>query len=301
MNASRIQMSEEVTAARNAGRPIVALESTLICHGLPWPDNLATARLAEETIRNAGAVPATVVVRAGVPTVGLTDPELETLARTEGVFKASRRDLGPAVALRRTAATTVSATMALAHAVGVRVFATGGIGGVHRGGPPWDVSADLMELSRTPVLVVCAGAKSVLDLPQTWELLETLGVPVLTYASDEVPAFYTAGGGSGGSCRVDAPRTAAEAFALHVELGGAGAVLAQPLSENLAVPADEFAAALATAEQEAARTVNGPAVTPFLLRRLTELTNGRTLAANKALIVSNARLAAEVARELASM
>lgn len=299
MIATRIQVSEEVTAALAAGRPVVALESTLVCHGLPWPDNLQTARAAESAVRECGAVPATVAVRTGVPTVGLTDRELETLARTEGVFKAGRRDLGPAVALGRTAATTVSATMALAHLAGVRVFATGGIGGVHRGGPPWDVSADLVELARTPVLVVCAGAKSVLDLPQTWELLETLGVPVLTYGTDEVPAFYTAGGGGQGSCRVDDPHQAAEAFAFHVELGGAGAVLARPLAEELAVPADEFAAALATAEREAAGVVSGPAVTPFLLKRLAELTGGRTLAANTALIVENARLAAEVARELA--
>jgi pseudouridine-5'-phosphate glycosidase len=289
MSSGRVQVSEEVTAAVAAGRPVVALESTLICHGLPWPANLETAREAEAAVRAGGAVPATVAVLAGVPTVGLSAAEVEELARTPGVFKAGRRDLGPAVALKRTAATTVSATMALAHRTGVRVFGTGGIGGAHRGGPPFDLSADLVELARTPVLVVCAGAKSVLDLPQTAELLETLGVPVLTYQSDEVPAFYTAGGGGPGSCRVDTPGQAAAAFAAHVALGGGGAVLANPPAET--VPADEFAAALAVAESEA-KGLSGPAVSPFLLKRLAELTGGKTLAANRALIVGNARLAA---------
>lgn len=295
MPSTLVRVSEEVTAAVAAGRPVVALESTLICHGLPWPTNLETAREAESVVRAGGAVPATVAVLAGVPMVGLSSGEVEALARTPGVFKASRRDLGPAVALKRTAATTVSATMALAHAAGVRVFATGGIGGAHRGGPPLDISADLVELARTPVLVVSAGAKSLLDLSQTAELLETLGVPVLTYRCDESPAFYTAGGGGPGSCRVDTPAEAATAFAAHVDLGGKGAVLANPPAET--VPADEFTAALAVAEREASG-VSGPAVTPFLLKRLAELTGGKTLAANRALIVGNARLAAEVAVEL---
>jgi pseudouridine-5'-phosphate glycosidase len=292
MRTNLVRVSAEVAAAVAAGRPVVALESTLICHGLPRPVNLAVAREAETAVRAAGAVPATVAVLAGVPAVGLTDAELGQLARTDGVFKAGRRDLGAAVGLNRTAATTVSATMALAHRAGVRVFATGGIGGAHRGGPPFDVSADLSELARTPVLVVSAGAKSVLDLPQTAELLETLGVPVLTYRSDEQPAFYTAGGGGPGSCRVDTPAEAAAVFAAHAALGGGGAVLANPPAE--VVPADEFAAALATAEREAAG-VSGPAVTPFLLKRLAELTGGKTLAANRALVLANARLAAEVA------
>jgi pseudouridine-5'-phosphate glycosidase len=270
----------------------VALESTLLCHGLPWPDNLRTAREAEAAVREAGAEPRTVAVLDGVPTVGLTDAQIEALARTPGVFKASRRDLGAAVALKRTAATTVSATMALAHAAGVRVFATGGIGGAHRGGPPFDWSADLVELARTPVLVVSAGAKSVLDLAQTAELLETLGVPVIGYRCDEAPAFYTAGGGGPVSVRVDTPAEAAAVFREHVNLGGGGAVLANP--PPLTVDPAEFAPALAVAEAEA-RRLSGPAVTPFLLKRLAELTGGRTLAANRALIVANARLAGEVA------
>ena len=299
-HSDAFRLSAGVGDALASGRPVVALESMLVSHGLPWPANLDTARESEAAVRAGGAVPATVAVLAGVPTVGLTAAEIEGLARTPGVFKASRRDLGAAVGLTRTAATTVSATMALAHAAGVRVFATGGIGGAHRGGPPWDVSADLTELARTPVLVVCAGAKSVLDLPQTAELLETLGVPVLGYRTDELPAFYTRGGGGPVSCRVESAAEAAAVFAAHVRLGGGGAVLANPLADALAVPADEFAAALAVAEREAAG-VSGPAVTPFLLKRLAELTGGRTLAANRALIVANAGLAAEVARELANL
>jgi pseudouridine-5'-phosphate glycosidase len=216
--------------------------------------------------------------------------------------KASRRDLGPAVALKQTAGTTVSATMALAHAAGIRIFATGGIGGAHKQPDPehpFDISADLTELSRTPVLVVCAGAKSILDLPQTLELLETFGVPVLGYRTDEFPAFYVRGVSGRVSCRVDTPADAAAAFAAHTRMGGGGAVLAQPVDEDVAVPPDVFDAAVTTAEAEAqAQGVRGSGVTPFLLARLADLTVGRTLAANQALIVANARLAAEVAGEL---
>jgi pseudouridine-5'-phosphate glycosidase len=195
-----ITLAPEVAEAVRAGRPVVALESTLISHGLPWPANLETARQAEAAVRDGGAVPATVGVVRGRPTVGMNGEELEALARADGVWKAGRRDLGAAVALGRTAGTTVSATMALAHTAGVRVFATGGIGGAHRQADPshpLDISADLTELSRTPVLVVCAGAKSILDLPQTLELLETFGVPVLGYRTNEFPAFYVRGGGGG--------------------------------------------------------------------------------------------------------
>ncbi len=301
MHPDWLTLAPEVAAALAAGRPVVALESTLVSHGLPWPANLETARQAEAAVCAAGAVPATVAVLRGRPTVGLTDAELETLARGEGVMKASRRDLGAAVGLGRTAGTTVSATMALAHAAGIPVFATGGIGGAHKRvhGHPLDVSADLAELARTPVLVVCAGAKSILDLPQTLELLETFGVPVLGYRTDEFPAFTVRGGGGPVSCRVETPAEAAVVFAAHLRMGGRGAVLAQPLDEHIAVPADEFAAALRTAEAEAeAKGVRGAEVTPYLLARLADLTAGKTLAANRALIVANARLAAEVAGKL---
>ncbi|HVL13246.1 MAG TPA: pseudouridine-5'-phosphate glycosidase [Gemmata sp.] len=297
-----LRIEAGVSAALAAGRPVVALESTLIAHGLPWPANLETARQAEAAVRDGGATPATVAVWRGEPTVGLADAQLEELARAEGVLKASRRDLGAAVGLKRLAATTVSATMALAHAAGVRVFATGGIGGAHRDGEPFDISADLAELARTPVLVVCAGAKNILHLPRTLEVLETLGVPVIGYRTDEFPAFYVAGSGLPVSCRAESAEEAAAVFDAHVRMGGGGAVLARPCPAEVAIPEAEFAAWLAAAEADArAAGVAGAKVTPFLLARLAELSGGRTLAANRALVVANARLAAEVAVELAGV
>jgi pseudouridylate synthase len=300
-----LTVSEEVAAAPAAGRPVVALESTLVAHGLPWPANLETAREAESAVRAGGAVPATVAVWHGRPTVGLMGDQLEELARASGVLKASRRDLGAAVGLGRLAATTVSATMALAHAAGVRVFATGGIGGAHRaagGAVSWDVSADLTELARTPVLVVCAGAKSLLDLPRTLEILETFGVPVLGYRTDRFPQFYVADDADAlpVSARVETAADAASVFDAHVRLGGGGALLAQPCPGEVAVPADVFDNALGRALADAhAAEATGPKATPFILARLAELTAGRTLAANRALIVANAALAAQVAVALA--
>jgi pseudouridine-5'-phosphate glycosidase len=297
----------EVSAALRDRRPVVALESTLITHGLPWPVNLETARAAEEAVRRAGAVPATVAVWEGRPTVGVDAATVEALARAAAdgrpVRKASRRDLAAAVASRATASTTVAATMALAHRAGVGVFATGGIGGAHRPpAPPADISADLFELARTQVLVVCAGAKSVLDLPRTLEILETFGVPVVGYRTDEFPAFYLLSSGEPVSARVETPRQAAELFAAHRALGGAGVVLAQLIAEDVALSADEFDAALAEAERAAeAKGVRGPALTPFLLTRLAEITGGRSLRANRALIVANAALAAEVAVMVCSL
>ena len=333
MTRNWLTVSDEVRAAVRDARPVVALESTLIAHGLPWPANLETARAAEAAVRAGGAVPATVAVWHGVPTVGLSPAQVEELARTAGVVKASRRDLGAAVGLKQLAATTVSATMALANAAGVRVFATGGIGGAHRGEEPFDISADLTELARTPVLVVCAGAKSILHLPRTLEILETLGVPVLGYRTNEFPAFYVGaeepnpptpfpkregGADPAGakplplrgvvgeglrlpvSARVASPSEAAAVFAAHTRMGGGGVVLAQPCPADVAVPADEFAEWLATAEAEAhVARVGGAKLTPFLLARLATLSGGRSLTANRALIVNNARLAAEVAVALA--
>jgi pseudouridine-5'-phosphate glycosidase len=300
-----ITVSDEVAEGLRDGRPVVALESTLITHGLPWPTNLETARKAEAAIRAEGAIPATIAVREGRPTVGLTESQLAELAECKGVMKASRRDLGAAVALRRTAGTTVSATMVLAHAAGIPVFATGGIGGAHKESDPTrplDISNDLTELSRTPILVVCAGAKSILDLPQTLELLETFGVPVLGFRTDVLPTFYVRGGAGPVSCRVDSTRQAAEIFAAHVTMGGKGTILAQPLEQEIAVPADEFESALLQAQSEAAAAgVSGPKSTPFLLSRLADLTVGKTLTANQALIVANAKLAAEVAQELLAL
>ena len=287
-------VSPEVADGLRAGRPVVALESTLIAHGLPFPANLDTALESEVAVRGEGAIPATVAVWHGVPTVGLTADQLRELATATGVVKASRRDLGAAVALRQLAATTVSATMALAHKAGIRAFATGGLGGAHRPpAPASDISADLTELGRTPVLVVCAGAKSILDLPRTLEILETLGVPVLGFGTDTFPQFYTRGGTLPVSARVDSPEQAAAAFAAHVALGGAGVVLANPLPDADAIPPAEFDAWLAEAELDATRAhVSGAKLTPFLLARIAELSAGRTLAANKTLIVNNARLAA---------
>ena len=297
-------VSAEVAAALTAGRPVVALESTLIAHGLPWPTNLETASAAEATVWAAGAVPATIAVWQGVPTIGLSPAQIEWLARPEHapeVAKASRRDLASAVAEQRTAATTVAATMALAHLAGISVFATGGIGGAHRDPQqPFDISADLHELGRTPVLVVCAGAKSILDLPRTLEILETLGVPVVGYRTSDFPAFYVRSSGLPVSASVQSPAEAATLFAAHRLWGGGGAVLAQPLAIEHALPASEFARVLQKAEQ-AAVGVRGPALTPFLLKKLAEMTGGRTLTANRELIVANARLAAEVAVVLAGM
>jgi pseudouridine-5'-phosphate glycosidase len=296
--AGWLTLSAEVAAALADGRPVAALESTLIAHGLPRPANLETARAAEAEVRAVGAVPATIAIWRGAATVGLSDAQLVELANADDVLKASRRDLGAAIGLRRLAATTVSATMALAHAAGIRVFATGGIGGAHRE-EPFDISADLAELARTPVLVVCAGAKNILHLPRTLELLETLGVPVLGYRTDEFPAFTVRQSGLPVSCRVESAGEAAAVFAAHVRTGGAGALLAQPCPEEVAIPADEFAKWLEQAEAMARTAgVAGAKLTPFLLARLAELSGGRTLAANRALVVANARLAAEVAKEL---
>lgn len=297
-----LRVSDEVRAAVATGRPVVALESTLIAHGLPRPVNLETARESEAAVRAGGAVPATVAVLDGVPTVGLSARQIEDLARADGVRKASRRDLAAAVALKQTAATTVSATMALAHASGVRVFATGGLGGAHRGEEAFDISADLTELARTPVLVVCAGAKSILHLPRTLEVLETLGVPVVGYRTNAFPTFYVRDHTPPlpVSARVDSPAEAAALFQAHVRMGGAGVVLAQPCPVEVALSASEFDAWRAEAEHAATLAgVSGARVTPFLLARIAELSGGRTLAANRALIVANARLAAEVAGALA--
>jgi pseudouridine-5'-phosphate glycosidase len=296
---SLIELVPEVAQALRAGRPVVALESTLISHGLPWPENLQTAQEAEAAVREVGAVPATVAVIAGRAQIGLADADLQALARSEGVLKASRRDLGLAIARKQTASTTVAATMFLAHQAGIRLFATGGIGGVHR---HWqqtrDISPDLVELARTPVCVVCSGAKAVLDLPVTLEVLETYGVPVLGFGTDEFPAFYSASSGLAVESRFEDAGAVAQFLRTHWELGGAGVVLAQPPPAALAVSRDEVEHSLERALAEAAsRGVRGKAVTPFLLGRLSELTRGRTLAVNKALVVANARLGAAVAVE----
>lgn len=297
MSAWKLDVHPEVAAALQARRPVVALESTLIAHGLPWPANLETARAAEDAVRGEGAVPATIAVWQGRPTIGLDTAQLEQLARQPDVRKASSRDLAAALVQGAFAATTVAATMRLAHRAGLRLFATGGIGGVHPSSTAaYDTSADLHELARTPVAVVCAGAKGILDLAATLEVLETMSVPVVGYGTDEFPAFLMQTSGLPVSARVNTPEEAAALLEAHWQLGGAGVVLAQPLPHEAALDQDDFHRALVRAESQArAAGVRGPALTPFLLGRLAELTEGRTLRANQALIVANARLAARIA------
>jgi pseudouridylate synthase len=300
LSAKFIRSSEEITEAVSANRPVVALESTLITHGLPWPTNLETAQACETAIRANGAIPATIAIWHGVPTVGLSESQLEELARSTIARKASRRDLGVCVGLKELAGTTVSATMALAHAVGIRLFATGGIGGAHR--PPaldFDISADLIELAHTPVLVVCAGAKSILDLPRTLEILETLGVPVLGYRTDTFPTFYTAGGDLPLNTRIDSATQAAAVFEAHCQLGGGGVLLANPLPNDDAIPLVDFERARRMAEVDAERMgVFGARLTPYLLKRIAEILGPNVLLANQKLIVANAQLAAEIACSL---
>ncbi|MBI4770259.1 MAG: pseudouridine-5'-phosphate glycosidase [Chloroflexi bacterium] len=305
--ADVLVISPEVAVALARGAPVVGLESTVITHGLPRPQNLELARTLEATVRAAGAVPATVALLGGKVRVGLSEAELQRLANAEGALKISRRDFGPAIARGADGGTTVAATMLACHRAGVGVFATGGIGGVHRGGPPettaptWDISADLPELARTPVVVVCAGAKAILDLPATLEWLETHGVPVIGYGVDEFPAFYSRESGLEVSARVDSPAEAAAAVRAQRALGLTGGVLvAVPCPAEAALPPAEAGAAIETAlAQAAAQGVRGKAVTPFLLARVAELTGGRSLLANLALLENNARVAAEIAAALA--
>ncbi len=297
-------IAPEVAAALDARRPVVALESTIVTHGLPRPRNLSLAREVEATVRAEGAVPATVAVLDGRLRVGLSDAELARLARSEGVAKLSRADLAACMATGGTGATTVAATMIAAARAGIAVFATGGIGGVHRG---WesslDISADLQELAQTPVTVVAAGAKAILDLPTTLEVLETLGVPVIAVGQDEFPAFWSRRSGLSAPLRMDDPAAIARAHRTRGALGLAGGQLvANPVPDEAEIPAEEIAPLIARAAAEiAARGVTGKAVTPALLARLLELTDGRTLEANAALVLNNARLGARIARELTGM
>jgi pseudouridylate synthase len=301
----RLCVAAEVAAALAEGRAVVALESTVISHGMPFPQNVETALSLEETVRTGGAVPATIAVIDGQLRVGLTATEIERLGRAgTSVTKASRRDLPILLARGGLGATTVAATMIAARAAKIRVFATGGIGGVHRGATEtFDISADLGELARTSVAVVCAGAKSILDLGLTLELLETLGVPVLGYGTDRFPAFFARTSPHGVDARVE---TAAEVAGICVEkwrLGlEGGVIVANPPPADAALPESMANDAIATAMGEAeAAGVRGKALTPFLLARVNELTAGRSLQANGALIRGNAALAAEIARELAAL
>ena len=300
------QISAEVMEALRDGLGVVALESTLIAHGLPWPDNLDVARRCEQVVRDAGAVPATVAVLGGQIRVGLDAAELERLARPgAGVLKASRRDLAWAVARGLDAATTVSATLRVARGAGLGVMATGGLGGVHRGaGETFDVSTDLDELARADgVVVVCSGVKSILDVAATLEVLETRGVAVVGYRTDDFPRFTSVGGGDHPlDARVETPAEVAALVAAHRRLDLPGAlVVAQPVPEGDALDHAAMERALDAALAEAkAQGVGGKAVTPFLLDRLRHATDGRSLRANRSLIVNNARLAGEVAAAIAA-
>lgn len=294
-----LQINPCVRAALDTDQPVVALESTLIAHGLPCPENLETARMLEATIRERGAVPATIAVLDGACKVGLESHELIHLARSEHIRKTSRRDLPVVVARKGDGATTVAATMAIAAMAGIQVFATGGIGGVHRG-EPFDVSADLPELAQTPVVVVCAGAKAILDLPLTLEWLETHGVPVLGYGADTFPAFYTQSSGLPVDARVDTPEEVADIVRAKWAMGLTGGVLVTvpvPAAEAMSSTVIESAIQTALEDAESAR-VRGKKITPYLLARIAELTAGQSMRTNIALLRNNAATAAEIALAL---
>jgi pseudouridylate synthase len=296
-----LDIAPEVQATLAAGGAVVALESTIITHGMPHPQNVATAREVEAVVRENGAVPATIAIIEGRLKIGLSDTELDWLGTAKDVMKLSRADLPYAVASRRNGATTVAATMICAHLAGIRVFATGGIGGVHQGvEATMDISADLDELARTPVAVICAGAKAILDLPRTLEYLETRGVPVVGYRTDRFPAFWSRTSELSVPLRLDSPDAMADLIRTKEALGLDGGILvANPVPSADEIPADEMKTFIDAAVAEAkTRGVVGKAVTPFLLSHLFERTAGRSLATNIALVKNNAALAAQLAVSL---
>ena len=303
MYNSYLDISPEVKAALDAHKPVVALESTIISHGIPYPKNVETALEVERVIRENGAVPATIAVIGGRLKAGLTHEEIEYLGKTgRGVAKASRRDLPALVARKADGATTVATTMIIAHMAGIRIFATGGIGGVHRGAETtMDISADLEELAQTPVMVVCAGAKSILDLGLTLEYLETKGVPVIGYGTEELPAFYTRKSGFGVDYRVDSPEELAAIFAAQRGLDYKGGMLVtNPIPEEYAMDKAVIDAAIERALAEAKEQgIHGKETTPFLLAKVVELTGGESLESNIQLVLNNARVAARTAACLA--
>jgi pseudouridine-5'-phosphate glycosidase len=292
-----LKVHPEVASALVAGEPVVALESTVITHGLPKPVNLDLAQQMEHEVREHGALPATVGVWGGQIHLGLAGDMLEQLALSDDTVKISRRDFGVAAARKQNGGTTVAATMYVAHAAGVRVFATGGIGGVHRG-RTGDVSADLAELARTPEAVICSGAKAILDLPRTLEWLETAGVPVLGWQTDDLPAFFSRSSGLPVQTSVDTAEQAAAIMHEHWSMGlESGVLICVPCPEELAVPEETAQSLIEQAEDEADQySISGAALTPFLLSRLAELSAGATLRANLALLKNNARVGALVAR-----
>lgn len=298
-----IVLSRDVQAAFDAGAPVVALESTIITHGMPYPQNLQTATAVEAEVRAAGAVPATIAVMNGKIRIGLDPAELDALAQTPDAMKLSRADLAVALASGAVGATTVAATMICAARAGIEVFATGGIGGVHQGAErSFDISADLRELSETPVTVVAAGAKAILDLPKTLEVLETLGVPVIAFGQDAFPAFWSRDSGLTAPLRMESAAEIAVSHRMRAALGlPGGQLVANPIPKGDELPREMLAPLIAQSQAEAAaQGVTGKAVTPVLLQRLFELTDGLSLRANIALVMNNARLAAGIAAELAA-
>lgn len=298
MTSLTMHFSDEVRNALDKGAPVVALESTIITHGMPFPQNLEMARKVEDVIRENGAVPATIAVLKGEIHVGLGDAQLEQLAQTTDAVKTSSRDLAADMVQGLTAGTTVSATMRIAALAGIEIFATGGVGGVHRGAEEsFDISADLNELGMTNTTVVCAGVKSILDIPKTLEYLETQRVPIIAHGSDDFPAFFTRSSGCKADHRLNSAEDIAKAMVLHHALGsGTGIMIANPIPEEDALTPEFINATIEAAVKEAAdQGVGGKDVTPFLLARINELSEGRSLKANIALVLNNAKLAARMA------
>ncbi len=299
-----IHYAPEVFEAKSQNKPIVALESTIITHGMPYPQNVETARQVENDVRDAGAIPATIAVLSGQIHVGLEDSALDTLAQARDVAKLSRADLAACVARGGNGATTVAATMIVAHLAGIAVFATGGIGGVHRGAEhSFDISADLHELAQTPVRGVCAGAKAILDLKKTFEVLETLGIPVIVRGQDTLPAFWSAQSDLPAPLRMDTAQEIAKAHQTRHAMGiPGGQLICNPIPQAAEIPNAELAPIITQALNEAeAQNITAKAVTPFLLNRIFELTQGRSLAANITLIRHNARFAAQIAAEIQAL
>ena len=296
-----LDVNPEVAAAIAEGKPVVALESTIISHGMPYPQNVETALAVEKIVREQGAVPATIAIIGGRLKAGLTAEEIEYFGKKgQAIHKASRRDLAVLCARGEDGATTVTTTMIIAHMAGIKIFATGGIGGVHRGAETtMDISADLEELGQTPVMVVCAGAKSILDIGLTLEYLETKGVPVIGYGTDELPAFYTRESGFGVDYRIDTPEELAAAFKAAHEMGlKSGMLVTNPIPEEFAMPKATIDAAIAQAVAESVeKGIKGKETTPFLLARVSELTGGDSLASNIQLVFNNAKVAAMTAVE----
>ena len=299
-----LEINPNVKEALSSGHPVVALESTIISHGMPYPQNVDTALRVEKLVRDNGAIPATIAVLGGKLKVGLTPDEIEYLGKARNVIKTSRRDLPFIVSRRLDGATTVASTMIIAAMAGIRVFATGGIGGVHRGAPQtFDISADLQELAKTNVAVVCAGAKSIHDIGLTLEYLEPQGVPVIGYRTEEMPAFYTIKSGFKVDYRLDTPEEIASAINCKWGLGlNGGVIVANPIPDEYSMDYDTITATINSAVQEADRRgIKGKEITPFLLSKIKELTHGESLNSNIQLVYNNAKLAAQIACELAKL